>query len=635
MLRCKRKMQAKATAVLVGALILALGACAREDANRGLVFSPDSSALVVPLAAPPFNLTPSGDGSVNTLELISFDPTAIDAFGRSTLRTAKNSWPHWNYWYGAGEFSFGDVLGLEQGFETAQQDPRLPKLTGDQADFSYDYMFLFMEGNGFGIGNNWFGEYCCAPPGENFVLGIVRYGLQINGELDAQQILQGQPVDQPDSLFLLGGTPKGDPTVPANIFATYPNPGPDANPLIIGAAPSCPLAMPYEGTCAGQGYDDGTIVIDVVVQSATAGGSQIWESGTNPTGALSFMAPNNLQRYTFPQYNYLVIWHANPDGSPDYSRPLVRVQLGVDLSSFGGPINNAFAPFPTAALSDAQLALGNGALSRPDSLKVRFANLKQLKDPSVYKLWALMDDGSTQALDFVFAQIKPLAEGEDTLVAPTVASSFKGGEGLQEVNAKFPDNATHVFLTVESSDNPSSPSSVQPLWVKALQEPGNSKSLSLSADFGTFGLNKAADQRTWGLGGAGKGALFGNELRILFSDLPRPPVGYQYVGWLSSGDTAFARLPDATFTSPPPNYVVLDKADVDASISPVIKPETILEAMSKFCLRKQEAGCSGPFAHTPPYTGFTLTLEPKAGTQTTPAPTSVLTGGIPSVKPQQ
>ncbi len=231
----------------------------------------------------------------------------------------------------------------------------------------------------------------------------------------------------------------------------------------------------------------------------------------------------------------------------------------------------------------------------------------------MYQVWAAMADGSATALDFLYT---PPGGTQ------TAATSFNGGEGEHEVVVEFPDDATHVVVSIEGSAGASSISDVQILWSAGVQEAGMRKSTDLGLLFGTF-----SESRTWVISGAGSGGLFGDELRYRYEQLPRPPVGYKYVGWLASGDTMFTRLSDETFTTPPGDgYQVLTDADVDTGISDFVQPSQIVEAMTKICVTAGEQGCFD----LGDYDTFFLALEPKAGIMTEPSPTRDLTGTLPA-----
>jgi hypothetical protein len=355
-------------------------------------------------------------------------------------------------------------------------------------------------------------------------------------------------------------------------------------------------------------------VIDVVFDCIDAAGNQVWAcEATSTDQSLSIVAPNQQVRHTFPNYNYMTVWETNPDGTPNYNAPHVRYQLGTDLSSLGGPINNAYAPFPRSALTDAELALGTGAVSRPDTVTFSLNNMKELSGTAAYQVWAIDAAGAATALDFLYT---PPGGTQ------TTASSFVGGEGTHEVIVEYPDDATTLVISLESSAGAASPGAAQILWAPGLQEAGPSKVTNLPISFGTF-----SEMRTWGISGLGEGGLLGDELRYLYQALPRPPVGYKYVGWLSSGDTLFARLDDATFTTPPGDgYQELANADTDTDISDLVVETQILEAMTKICVESGETGCFNIGS----YDTFFIGLEPKSGIMTDPGPTRVLQGVLPA-----
>jgi hypothetical protein len=158
---------------------------------------------------------------------------------------------------------------------------------------------------------------------------------------------------------------------------------------------------------------------------------------------------------------------------------------------------------------------------------------------------------------------------------------------------------------------------------------------SLSVPTIWFGTRDPADPdefRLWSISGKGTGGLFGDEFRERYENLPRPPVGYKYVGWLGSGDTLFVRLPDESFTSPPPEYAVLETADTDDTISDVVQPGRILVAFTRICLT-DVSGCQGPY-DLGAYDTFYLTLEPRAFTESEIGPTRVLEALVPTPKPR-
>ncbi len=588
-----------AAVALGGALLVSLGACSTEDQNALIVYGPDSAVVVAPLTAPAFLMPPGGAAEASELELIEFNATALDAFGR-TNALFDSYFPRW---YSSGYWSWGSGRDHVYDWDTGDVDPRLPALTRDTPLEDPWRMYIATPIAGWADANEYdiYGETCCLEPDTRYIAGFERMYLTVNGELDAAQVLLGQPVDQPDELKPLGGQLGGDHTRPAdefNVGTGYPAEA-NANPYVFG----------YVTT-----FDDGYMVLDVVVSCLDAAGVQIWICDQTSVD-YSPVAPNEQVRHNFPNYNYVTIWEANPDGTPNFQRPVLRKQMGTDLSELGGPINNAYAPFPRAALSEAELALGTGGVSRPADVTLLLDNLKELAGGANYAVWAVFGDGSTQSLEFIY----------NDGAAPV--TSFVGGEGPHQIEVEYPDDATHIMVSIESGPTTSAPSDQQILWAPGLQEAGQPKSLDLPVVFGTFGV------RTYEIAGAGSGGLFGDEFRERYNHLPRPPVGYKYVAWLASGDTLFVRLPDESFTSPPPEYAVLEAADTDDTISNVVQPLEILAAFSKICLT-EVSGCQGPY-DLGAYDTFVLTLEPRAGVSDEIGPTRVLEALVPTPKPRE
>ncbi len=264
---------------------------------------------------------------------------------------------------------------------------------------------------------------------------------------------------------------------------------------------------------------------------------------------------------------------------------------------------------------------------------LRVSNLAALASPAGYQVYARTSGGSASGpFDFVYSNVVELPTGDSIVVPPEVRSALTGGDNTHQLTVEHPDDATHLFLAVQSTTG-GQPSEAQPLWVAGgIQPAGVRKAKNLgSLTFGTFALNGAA-QRLWAISGVGRGGLFGDEFRVSYEHLPRPPVGYRYAAWLVSEDMTFQRLPDETFTSPPPEYAMLESADTDPTISDVVQPLDIVRAMTRFCLTGTSPiapSCVGPF-DLAGFETFVLTLEPRAIASGEPAPTRVLEGLVPS-----
>lgn len=612
MLSYHGEMMKRVSSVAIGgALLLTIWGCPRDDENQLIVTGPDSAVTVVPLVRPAFLRPPTGSAEANRLELISFDQSPADAFGRATTEFGY-SWDGDNYRFDAAA-------------RNSTNDPRLPALGGLGTEVVGASQCRFGEGTWWG-GSGGFDFFCFLDglkPSTDYSVLLYRYETVVNGDLDAPERLLTGAIAEPDELVPLGGTPGGYPTElcdfdPARPTFTTGVTG-DQNPLNMG----------FVTTDA-----DGSLVFDCLIGS----GGHWAEEDLDGSPSLAPIGPNTFDPFGLPRYNFIVIFEGQGSAAdPIPAGPMVmRFQVGVELDASGQPIPNSFAPFPAEGLSESELAEADFAESRPDSVKLRVSNLAVLGDPAVYQVYALLAGGGTAGpLDFQYSQVISRPEGDSVVVADTLAdgsprimSSLSGGSNIHLLSVEHPDDATHVFLAVQSSPG-GTPSPVQPLWMEGgIQAPGQVKTLSFPMEFGVFALDNEAEQRTWAIGGTGSGGLFGTEFRQRYELLPRPPVGYRYVTWLASGDTLFQRLPDESFTTPPPTYTVLEPADTDIGISPLVQPITILEAFSRICL-VERAGCVGP-VDLSQYERFLLTLEPRSADPAEPGPTVVLEGLIPN-----
>jgi hypothetical protein len=593
-----------AVVTIGGVLLLAFAGCARENQNALVIVGIDSVVTVASLAVPGLGTEPGGTAMINAFELVSFDASTFpDAFGRRTPLDDRNQWPFWTRRFGDAEWNIGsERTYLVPGMFDGTQDPRLPALMGT---YDYDLIAYFVEGNGNGISNNIFGGFCCVGANERVVIGLARMGLTTNGELDASQVLLGQAVDNPDELFFLGSSPGGDPLRRADLFNLPPDDYPydGGNPWIFGYVDS-------DAT--------GDVGFDVVISSFDAAGNQIYTTTADPDD--SYFAPNQAVAHNFPQYNYVVVYGTNPDGSVDYNRPLMRTQVGSDLNQFGAPVSNGFAPFPTAAATPAELLSGDGSIVRPDSLEFGLDYMKELDGTAVYKVWAVDAAGLATGLDFIYT-----APGG---VPDTGATSFNGGVGTHTIKIEYPDDAVDIVHTIEASAAATSMSNVQLLWTSGIQEAGSAKTTSPPVIFGTFN-----EERTWAISGTGGGGLLSEALRYLYNNLARPPVGYKYVAWLQGtdavGDTIYLRLPDETFTTPPPEFAELTDADTDLTISDLVQPAQILRSFTQMCVTAPPNPAVDCILINE-YDTFILTLEPKAGIMSEPSGTRVLQGVTPA-----
>lgn len=592
-----------------GAALVALLGCTDEESNRLFVVGPDSALTEMALMIPAIQAPPSGTSRANKLQLIDFDVELRDAFARAAP--------------GIGLFAADPFFG-ERGWNlwstgrNRTSDPRLPALGGLGTERIRRFCALWPPNFG-GIGPGFWDLFCemeGMKPLTRFTIMLVRYGTRVNGQLDAVEKLLTGTVTEPDELILLGGRPRGYPDVPCD-FTTGVPVLPDANPFVLGFADSRSNGRIQFFDC---------VPVSAGFWWANDGSAQ------PPPGAADSVAfaPNRLATFNLPTYNYVVL----VEGEGTVANPVppgphvFRWQVGVDLDENGLPINNAFAPFPTAKLSEAALAGGKGAKNQPDSVRLTLTNLKELTGGAVYQLWFFGGGTTPEPATGRYLHIGP----DGTTLLDVAASSFVGGLGQHIAHLDYPAidvGRTHVLVSIEAGPGASAPSASQPLWLRALQDFGETKSLTQALSFGTFAGGDAL--RVWSISGQGLGNLFGPEMRINFAHLPRPPVGYQYVGWIvgdpAKGDETLVRLPNESFTSPPREYAELTNADVEA-VSAVVQALEILEATQRFCW-ESVSGCPGPFSLAAPAKRYLLTLEPKAGQAEQKGPTDVLAGSLP------
>jgi len=597
-------------------------------AGTGLVLvgcPEDAIDITEPASLPSFDFSvassfvpPTGSFAVERLTLAEFDTTVTEAFGRATgalgFFNADNAF---------GYPAYG-LAGLARNGST---DPRLPALADDDAAIG---AFCVLGSPPFpGLGEGFWDLYCQVTnlnPNTRYTVMMVRYGLTVNGELDAAAVALGETVSDPDDLTVLGGTPGGAPTAECNFSVAVPV-ARDVNPFVLGFVDT---------------DTDGNTTIDCVPYS-TAADATWWRNFDSPLpdgveDSIPF-GPNTGADgidLSIPSYNYLVL--VEGEGTPGDPVPTgphaMRWQVGNDIDLSGNPsINNALAPFPLP-LSTAELVAAPGGAGRPDSISVIFNQLEALAGAAVYEAWLVNPEtGSMVPAVGTYNRIKILAERDPITgdiiatrdsVVETVAStnSFAGGdeEDGYRHEIMISDNSlaagdtvgfhTHLALTVTSSPGGSAPSDARPFWFQFTDQNGtpdnffdDSFNNTGTTSFGNFDVDEPALSLIYGGDGGGRGGFRGDVLSVNLESLSRPPIGYSYVGWLVREDGTAFRLPD--ITGPPPDRVSLVDADVDA-IAGLITPTGILEANLRVVA--DEAGIEFSEFRT-----LLLTLEAKAG----------------------
>ncbi len=405
-------------------------------------------------------------------------------------------------------------------------------------------------------------------PGATYVTAFVKRRLKVVGTLDQTDRLLNGTVTAPDSLLLAPGI-TGVATTPWTKFAPVgcaPFTGPTTSAFIVDIS-----VANSKGT---------TSEIDNCFMS----GNGIWTAGEFGTRSLLFVAPDDDAAPPTAGFNYLELWKdAFGTGTPVF-----RIQIGQDVDPSGSPVANAFSPFPAPntqlfgagsegpPLADqapsfplpiATLIQLGGPVATPDSFTVTLNNL-QKHAQGVYKVWAINPtSGAAVPLPGVYTRKLNGVVVESTT---TPSSTFLGGPGtitftvssyLTLIAPKTASDSLRFFLvTNEDNASAATPSLSQAVWGPIFKLPG--QALSTTEVFGNFNVlptaqDTSAPQRFVAQGSISGGVLgdtsvvivdsagiklrraqfVGSVLNLRFSNIGRPPVGYEYRGFLIGKDT--------------------------------------------------------------------------------------------------
>lgn len=307
--------------------------------------------------------------------------------------------------------------------------------------------------------------------------------------------------------------------------------------------------------------------------------------------------------------------------------------------------------------ADAALPGGTVAVTRRSTgtgtVVATLTNLNRLSG-GVYKVWSgtATDDGVTDVVPLTgtVAVITTTDDGAGGTLADTAttagASTFSAGGS--NVTVKLTADAASfgsdpaaaarnvVFVSIESSEAATTPSSAQPLWAiytaAAPTGTATSKTTTTALTFGTF-APKLADRYVYFLNGRGKGGVRGTTIIADDSALARPPVGYYYAAYIVGNDAETGATTDTLYlgelTAPyPRRNVSLRDADVNASLDPVVstRPPVLTAASVRF--DGTTKGLKAPL----PYEGFTnliVALQAKLGATGELPPNMILVGTLP------
>ncbi len=178
-------------------------------------------------------------------------------------------------------------------------------------------------------------------------------------------------------------------------------------------------------------------------------------------------------------------------------------------------------------------------------------------------------------------------------------------------------NFTDVFFTIESGTGAETPSNVTAIWAQYTDQGGtpldfgDDESADATSLFGTFNAADAAASRIFSeadvVQSSGMGGVRDGEVSIDVRNLPLPPVGFYYEGWLVGPNGNAVSM--GPITTLPPDTVSLFDADINQSLPGVtstgirfanlrvlLDPDAIVDSDGEVALSR-----------------FVLTLEAKVG----------------------
>ncbi len=647
---------------LAALTIPALSACVDEDAGPTVLTDEGGIRVLFDFLAASL---PGGEAVVvaGVVELDTLN-NPDDLFGRAT-GGPEVTWPSPRF---ADTYDLGTDFGRKP--EIAQRqwisgfvpdDPRKPFLIenanfgdtyGDNADHIRFWSPTALGADcptgpcwAYSSDIDWLG-----PDDSWFAVGFVRYGLQVNGLLDHLDILVNDGVvEEPDSLIPLGGALAGYSSVQSDHWMYNSNDClpmlADANPFILGHFKTGPTVDPKDSGANFNGETDA----DYCYYSNGVWGDNGFTSGVQP------FAPNALQPFDLPSYNYLVIWSYDPaTDQVKFDEPWVRAQIGVDLDLNGNPIPHSFAPFPTAPgrelsdFADFPEFLGHPNVAAGASrVTLTVRNLKPLAAGQTYQIWLYDEvEGDATRVEATYTLQQPDTLGIDPLGEPIIdwvdvqgpgpATDFNGVRGYRHIIELRNSNLiptgvrlsqfSHVVATIGSSDaNPAS--SPAPVWFRYTNQNGtrtdlfdNEVFLEGSARFG-FRPSLADKGIGWQPFGSGNVQFLNVEaIAVALNRLARPPLGFYYGVWLVNEDDG-TNLFVGEITTPPPGLESL--LDADVTKNDFVSDSEILAA-------GKWATWADLGANYKSFTSLYVTLEPKNGDGSVRSPSTIFRAAIPA-----
>lgn len=556
-------------AVTCGGVLLALAACEHGDPVSTAGGERGHGILLA--GAPSAATLPTGSATVTT-QFGGFTTAIQDAFGRRqadatrarrtrVFRSAASQerWAWDDEWRDA---------------KPATSDPRLPApqgQTGNDAFFQ-----LYQPHGGYPNAEYWemTVDLTASTPSTSHIVAFVHRRLKVNGELDAVERILNGTVTEPDELQLRPGTAR---TINSDWSdfspaGCSPYPGPTTNPFIISTDPT---------------NASGVLSID----KCWLAGNGIWTKAEYDVQTKSMVGRSDDVTYDLPNYNYIEVW----TGAFGTGTLVGRVQIAQDLTPAGKPIANAYPAFPAPNTTTAYSNSGPipavdqaasfpisptlkatlpGAVGVPTSVVATLNNIQKLGAP-VYKAW-FINPISGVAKEAAGHYVRTVGTTNVEDVAST--TNFKGGPGTITFTAAYSttthgpytDSLTFLVITKEDNAAATTPSMSQPLWVKIFKiPPANAGGAFAFGNFNRDSLPTAGDtsrhpvvftpqgQATGGVlgdtvtvmvkqtnGTLTRTTVFqGSRLEMKFTNLQRPPKGYEYVGYFRQRRDTTAATP--------------------------------------------------------------------------------------------
>ncbi|HWV56399.1 MAG TPA: anti-sigma factor, partial [Longimicrobiales bacterium] len=245
-------------------------------------------------------------------------------------------------------------------------------------------------------------------------------------------------------------------------------------------------------------------------------------------------------------YNYILIipGQGTAEDPVPAGPPVLRAQVGPDIDDTGRVIDNALAPFPSAALTEAELAVTPGFRGVPNRIELTVQGLPELFGDAVYKAWLYNSERPEQPPVPAVGNLTFVEHGQ-TIPGGTFAT-WRGGLDLTtrlEVSDATLGGARlrdfdHVAIAVQldgASGSPAPPA----FWARYVDHRGtpddfldNLNIPTGTIRFGSFALDAVEQSKTFAPGGTLRGSFYRDTLVVAAEGAAVPPAGFHYELWL-------------------------------------------------------------------------------------------------------